>query len=270
MVRMHGDDAPAVTESAEACIPPEELYLNLLRKCLTGYLERGILRPVRPHHSRKLRAASYTLLKRVLDRQRLLLARQAPSDQTYAIEGGPWVNQHTHAETMIGMNRLEQLRQAIVDVIQNRVEGDLVETGVWRGGATIFMRAVLRAYGDTARVVWVADSFAGLPQPDLVQYPQDAGSSFHLQDHMRVSLEEVKANFAKYDLLDRQVRFLPGWFRDTLSSAPIERLSVMRLDADMYESTIESLVPTHLPGWSAWRGGLDRRIGTSALSSHVG
>ena len=38
--------------------------------------------------------------------------------------------------------------------------GDLIETGVWRGGATIFMRGVLKAHGVTDRTVWVADSFA--------------------------------------------------------------------------------------------------------------
>jgi Macrocin-O-methyltransferase (TylF) len=56
-----------------------------------------------------------------------------------------------------------------------------------------------------------------------------------------VSLEEVKANFAKYGLLDDRVVFLKGWFKDTLPSAPIERLAVLRLDGDMYESTMVAL-----------------------------
>jgi O-methyltransferase len=61
----------------------------------------------------------------------------------------------------------------------------------------------------------------------------------------------VQANFARYGLLDGQVRFLPGWFRDTLPCAPIEHLALMRLDGDLYESTIialESLYPKLSPG----------------------
>jgi len=48
-------------------------------------------------------------------------------------------------------------------------------------------------------------------------------------------------NFRKYDLLDRQVRFLKGWFSETLPGCPIERLAVLRLDGDMYESTMDAL-----------------------------
>ena len=58
---------------------------------------------------------------------------------------------------------------------------------------------------------------------------------------LAVSIDEVKANFAKYGLLDGQVRFLKGWFKDTLPAAPIEHLAILRLDGDMYQSTIEAL-----------------------------
>ena len=54
-----------------------------------------------------------------------------------------------------------------------------------------------------------------------------------------VSLDQVRANFATYGLLDDQVAFLKGWFRDTLPEAPVERLAVVRLDGDMYESTMD-------------------------------
>jgi hypothetical protein len=167
--------------------------------------------------------------------------RPEPFDEQYAVQGGPWINKHTSAETMIGMHRLEQIQHLILDVMCRNVPGDLIETGVWRGGATIFMRAVLKAYRDSARTVWVADSFAGPPPPNPAQYPQDIGAEFHIQKHMGVSLEDVKRNFAKYDLLDDRVRFLVGWFRDTLPAAPIERLAVLRLHGVMYESTMQSL-----------------------------
>ncbi len=142
------------------------------------------------------------------------------------------------AHTMIGSKRLANLRSLVEEVIFNQVPGDLMETGVWRGGACILMRAVLSAYNVTDRRVWVVDSFEGLPAPDTQHYPADDGSVFHTYVDLAVSLDEVKRNFAKYDLLDKQVVFLQGWFRDTLPTAPIERLAVLRLDGDMYESTI--------------------------------
>jgi hypothetical protein len=52
---------------------------------------------------------------------------------------------------------------------------------------------------------------------------------------------EVRKNFARYGVLDEAVRFLPGWFADALATAPISQLSVLRLDGDLYDSTMEAL-----------------------------
>ena len=62
-----------------------------------------------------------------------------------------------------------------------------------------------------------------------------------MQLGLAVSLERVRENFAKFDLLDNQVRFLKGWFRDTLYTAPIKKLSILRLDCDIYQSTTDAL-----------------------------
>ncbi|HYM33215.1 MAG TPA: TylF/MycF family methyltransferase [Candidatus Cybelea sp.] len=145
------------------------------------------------------------------------------------------------AHTMIGKFRMENLRGAVEHVLKNSVPGDLIETGVWRGGACIYMRAILKAYGIDDRTVWVADSFEGLPLPDPERYPADRGDAHHKYPELAISLEEVQANFAKYGLLDDQVRFLKGWFKDTLPTAPIEKLAILRLDGDMYESTMDAL-----------------------------
>jgi O-methyltransferase len=146
------------------------------------------------------------------------------------------------AETMIGHSRLDNLQDCIETALRDGVPGDLVEAGVWRGGATIFMRAVLAAHGDDERLVWVADSFEGLPRPDPGRAPLDRGdTAWAFSAELAVSLDAVKANFERYGLLDERVRFLAGWFKDTLPNAPIERLAVMRLDADMYESTMDAL-----------------------------
>jgi O-methyltransferase len=101
--------------------------------------------------------------------------------------------------------------------------------------------AVLQACGDTERTVWVADSFQGLPEPDPDRDAADEGDGHSQRSQLAVSLEQVQANFARYGLLDDQVRFLPGWFRDTMPTAPIERVALLRLDGDMYESTIDPL-----------------------------
>ena len=145
------------------------------------------------------------------------------------------------AHTMIGKRRMANLRALVENVILHGVDGDFIETGVWRGGACIYMRAILHAYGVTDRKVWVADSFEGLPPPNAELYPADHGDLFHTYPELAVSLDEVKRNFAHYGLLDVRVEFLKGWFRDTLPSAPIKALSILRLDGDMYESTMDAL-----------------------------
>jgi hypothetical protein len=126
------------------------------------------------------------------------------------------------------------------------VQGDLIETGVWRGGAVIFMRAVLKAHGITSRRIWVADSFEGLPKPDPERYPLEAKAQSgpvmqKLYRNFAAGLDEVKQNFAAFGLLDGQVEFLKGWFKDTLPTAPIDKLALIRLDGDFYESTIDCL-----------------------------
>jgi O-methyltransferase len=142
---------------------------------------------------------------------------------------------------MVGMLRLDNLQDLLSDILVRRIPGDVIETGVWRGGASIFMRAVLKAHGDLDRIVWVADSFQGLPKPNARLYPKDEGDSLWTFSELAIPIETVKANFARYEMLDDNVRFLPGWFADTLPAAPIERLSLMRLDGDLYESTMDAL-----------------------------
>jgi hypothetical protein len=150
------------------------------------------------------------------------------------------------AVSMLPLGRLDQLQDCIVDVVAQGVPGDLIETGVWRGGATIFMRAVLKALDVRDRHVWVADSFEGLPEPDPEKYPVEA-KAYHgpvmtkALNRLAVGLEEVQRNFQAYDMLDGNVRFLEGWFKDTLPTAPIERLAVLRIDGDFYESTMDAL-----------------------------
>jgi hypothetical protein len=190
----------------------KQLYLDLLKRCLSNviYQDRSMLE-----------------------------GKDRPFDLGRRVEGRDWP---AVAHTMIGLHRLDNLHFCVEDVLARGVPGDLMETGVWRGGATILMRAVLKVNGVTDRLVWVVDSFEGLPPPNPEKYPLDAPLTLNQFKELAVSLEEVQLNFRRYNLLDDQVRFLKGWFRDTLPGAPVKRLAVLRLDGDLYESTMDALV----------------------------
>ena len=145
------------------------------------------------------------------------------------------------AHSMAGNKRLQNIQQLAEDVISKNIPGDFIETGVWRGGACIFMSAILRAYGISDRSVYVCDSFQGLPPPKDHEYPVDRGDTHYTAPFLAVSLEQVQENFAGYDLLTEQVKFVKGWFSDTLPVLDVEKLALLRLDGDMYESTIVAL-----------------------------
>ena len=154
-------------------------------------------------------------------------------------DGGlDWPHQ---AFTMIGRARLRSLRQCCEQVLHEQIPGDLVETGIWRGGACIMMTAVLAAYECTDRTVWGFDSFQGLPPPNEQQFPADRGDELYRFPQLAVSLEEVTENFRRVGLLSDQVKLVKGWFKDTVPDAPIEQIAILRLDGDLYESTIQVL-----------------------------
>ncbi|OBH46353.1 macrocin O-methyltransferase [Mycobacterium intracellulare] len=203
-------------------------YLDLLRRNLTRY------------GSDELVPVGWTYLGRPLFSTRnLMLVRKRPFNEHARKLGLDWP---ADALTMIGMQRLTSLQRCVETVLTEDVPGDLVECGVWRGGASILMRAVLSAYGDEKRSVWLCDSFEGVPPPDTEHYEADKGIKLHrAAGVLAVPQEQVRSNFERYGLLDDRVRFVPGWFKDTLQDAPIERISVLRLDGDLYESTIQAL-----------------------------
>ncbi len=219
-------------------------YLDLMKRCLTReiYLDE---------EAREIRGSGWG--RRAWAPARAALARlgvqivRRGGDPAGRREGRGWPG---YAETMVGMLRLDNVQHCVVDVIRQGVPGDLIETGVWRGGTTIFMRAILAAFEESERRVWVADSFQGLPAPDPKYYPPGESLALDLP-WLAIDLEQVKNNFSRYGLLDAQVEFLPGWFADTLPSAPIEQLAVIRLDGDLYQSTMDAitaLYPRLSPG----------------------
>lgn len=225
---------PDVLDALDHLPSAARAYLDLLQRCLTreAFLDqewwdadlrdwpggRDAVVPV-------LRERGWRVVRR--------------GDPEARAEGRDWP---PTAETMIGTARLDNVVRCCVQAVQDGIPGDLIETGVWRGGSTILMRGVLQALDDAERRVWVADSFEGLPVPDAERYPADEGLDWSGVGVLKVDADAVRANFARYGLLDDRVRFLEGWFSDTLPEAPIERLAVLRLDGDLYESTMDALV----------------------------
>jgi hypothetical protein len=198
------------------------LYLDLLKKVLTNVIYEGA-------PFARGQATGYDLRARA--------------------EGRDWPQV---ARTMVGLRRLDNVQACVEAVLRDGVPGDLIETGVWCGGVCIFMRGILAAHGCTDRTVWIADSFQGIPETTAASHAFDQRVGLHRANGvLAVSLAAVQDNFAHYGLLDEQVRFLPGWFKDSLPAAPVERLAVLRLDGDLYESTmvaLDHLYPKLSPG----------------------
>jgi O-methyltransferase len=146
---------------------------------------------------------------------------------------------------MVVHKRLENVQSCLESVIADEIEGDVIETGVWRGGTCILMKALLNLRGSQKRL-FVADSFRGVPKPDPGKYPADAAEerkeAFYLFDQVAVSLKQVQDNFRRFGVLDDRVHFLEGWFKYTLSTDVITKLALMRLDGDLYESTWDALI----------------------------
>jgi Macrocin-O-methyltransferase (TylF) len=196
-------------------VDSSRLYLNLLKRTLTN-----------------------TLFRQEPDTEETNQTRFVVDFVQHYINGA--------AISMLPLARLDNIEYCVRDVVAKGIPGDLIETGVWRGGATIFMHAALKTLGARDRTVWVADSFEGLPEPDAEKFPIEAqahagGVMTTKYKHFAAGLELVKNNFRAFDMLDDNVRFLQGWFKDTLPAAPIDRLAVMRLDGDYYESTMDGL-----------------------------
>ncbi len=200
----------------------DELRLIYLRDCLRGgeSFDYGVYHDIRTARADRYKALSEARqIGRFLDRD---------------------IHNSGFSHTMIGRKRLDGLHRCLDLVRKKAVPGDLMECGVWRGGACIFMAGYLKNHGMAGRKIIVADSFDGVPESTLLQ---DKGLSLDKSRYpeLAVSLDEVKANFKAYGLLDETVHFLKGWFKDTLQDTPSRHLALLRLDGDLYESTMDAL-----------------------------
>jgi hypothetical protein len=235
-------------------------YIELLKKSLLNdlYIEneaRLILtfshllnnQPIEFNQYFNIRQIGASLINTLHDLKQngnTLVLRQNSTTSSETREARELRNVTELSHTMIGRKRLDNIQFCIETVLADDIKGDFIETGIWRGGACIFMQGLLMAYGATNRTVWAADSFEGVPAPTW-QEDQGFDISARFLPVLAVSLEEVQELFSRYGLLNENVKFLKGWFKDTLAAAPIEQLAILRLDGDLYESTMDALIPLY-------------------------
>jgi len=164
-----------------------------------------------------------------------------PKDKLARVLEGRGMSPRGHS--MIGWKRLENVKDLIHQILIDEIEGDVIEAGICRGGTVALMRAALDFFSgyDNKKTVWAADSFQGLPEPDLKRFPVDKGFETQV-GAMAATKETVLDNLSRYPIDLDGIKFLEGWFKDTLPSAPIEKLALIRADGDLYESTIDILV----------------------------
>lgn len=214
------------------------MYMDLLEGTLTRTVTGGeSYQTVSLKHRKKWIQLLWNELDTWLNGRGLRIVRLFKYVPDYRENGRDWP---ADAETMIGLKRMRNLRALITDVVARNVPGDFVETGVWRGGGCIFAKGVLAALGDTKRNVWVCDSFEGLPPPSG-KYEADDGDKHHEAHQLAISEDQVRHAFQRYNLLDDRVKFVKGFFKDTLHKLPAKQIAVLRLDGDMYESTMDAL-----------------------------
>lgn len=163
----------------------------------------------------------------------------AEFDPAKRLKGNDWTYL---GDTMTGIVRLNNVRNLLRDVMHNNINGDYIETGVWRGGSSVFAKAVMSTeLQGKNRKSYVCDSFRGLPSGDRNIHKGDQG--WDHTPYLEVPDLIVAENFLKLNLLDSKVIFVKGFFKDTMPILrdKIESLAIMRLDGDMYQSTVDVL-----------------------------
>jgi hypothetical protein len=139
--------------------------------------------------------------------------------------------------TLLTRGQLDLIEQSVLSLEQRGIAGDYIEAGVWRGGVIVLLRALLDAYDIPGRKVFAADSFAGIPKNlRAVNDPVDAWT-----DRWIAPVDEVKQNIERFGLLDDRVRFLVGFFANSLKTLADEQFALVRLDSDSYDSVETSL-----------------------------
>jgi O-methyltransferase len=163
--------------------------------------------------------------------------------------------------TMTGADKVYALIQAARYVTRHGIPGDVVECGVWRGGSMQAAARTLLAVNDTSRDLHLFDTFDGMPAPSErdVRRSDERTAEELLAEEARerslvwavASLEDVREGFAQIAYPSERIHFVKGRVEDTIPEHAPDRISILRLDTDWYESTrheLEHLYPRLSPG----------------------
>ncbi len=217
----------------------ESKYIELLKRSLIDF---GNIDSEETYHLNALPLTWKTKILTPLDK--LLRLRNFGIFKIKKIETEKRLNGYdwpAKAKTMVGLNRLNNVEFCVNSILKDNIEGDFVETGIWRGGVIILISALLEEREINNRYIWAFDSFQGLPKPNPEKYPIDRGNNLYKINLLAASLEEVYNNYKEYNISTERVIFNKGWFKDTLPNNEVNKISLLRLDGDLYESTILSL-----------------------------
>lgn len=207
------------------------------------------------------------LLKRRSSKRKQPVAAPETSVEQLAVrfpDALPWqlqIMESVQAVTMTSPERIFALITAVVYVCENGIGGDFVECGVWKGGSSAAIAKTLAHLKVTDRTLWMYDTFDGMSQPteaDVDFLGQTADQLLDRQDiaestsvWCRSPLGEVKATMRATGYPMDQINFVQGRVEETLPRRSPERLALLRLDTDWYESTkceLEILFPKMSPG----------------------
>lgn len=172
--------------------------------------------------------------------------------------------------TLVGIERCYALYKSVKYVLDNKIPGDFVECGVWRGGSCMLMVYTLMESGIKDRTIWLYDTFGGMTKPG----EQDGAAEKEEWEINKINdeknkwclgeLEEVKQNLQSTGYPENNFRIIKGRVEDTIPSTIPGEISILRLDTDWYDSTkheLEYLYPLLQKGgvlivddYGAWQG----------------
>jgi hypothetical protein len=153
--------------------------------------------------------------------------------------------------TMTSRERMYAMFQAARYVAEASVPGDIVECGVWRGGSSMMAARTLLVRGESDTRFWLYDTFEGMPPPDERDYGlhhEDPHAEWRRNQRGAVNewcyapLEEVRTNMLGTGLAAERIELVEGKVEETIPARVPERIAILRLDTDWYESTYHELV----------------------------
>jgi O-methyltransferase len=162
--------------------------------------------------------------------------------------------------TMTGPERIFALNEAVKYVIENNIEGDFVECGVWKGGSTLAVALTLEKLGITNRNLYLYDTFdgsSGVTEVDVDLNNESALELMKTHDKEKHAIwsysgiDEVKRTMMQSKYPADKIIYVKGMVEDTLPQSNHEKIALLRLDTDWYQSTraeMEILYPKLVPG----------------------